>query len=131
MFGLPPDQNMRRREFITLVGGAAATWPLSARAQQSERVRRIGMLYSLAEDDSELVVRRAAFEQALRKLGWTNGGNIRIGYRWAQNDPELIRKFVAELVASGARCYLGLWQRCRRSNGAGDRRYSHRIPAGY
>ena len=101
MFGLPPDQNMRRREFITLVGGAAATWPLSARAQQSERVRRIAMLSSLAEDDSESLVRREAFEQALRKLGWTNGGNIRIGYRWAQNDPELIRKFVAELVASG------------------------------
>jgi len=92
---------MRRREFISLLGGAAATWPLPAGAQQSERVRRIGMLYSLAENDSESVVRRAAFEQALRKLGWTNGGNIRIGYRWAQNDPELIRKFVAELVSSG------------------------------
>jgi putative ABC transport system substrate-binding protein len=90
---------MRRREFISLLGGAAATWPLTAGAQQSERVRRIGMLYSLAENDSESVVRRAAFEQALKKLGWTNGGNIRIGYRWAQNDPELIRKFVAELVA--------------------------------
>ena len=92
---------MRRREFITLIGGAAATWPLTAAAQQSERVRRIGMLYSLAEDDFELLVRREAFEQALGKLGWTNGANIRIGYRWAQNDPELIRKFVAELVASG------------------------------
>jgi putative ABC transport system substrate-binding protein len=64
---------MRRREFISLLGGAAATWPLTAGAQQSERVRRIGMLYSLAENDSESVVRRAAFEQALKKLGWTNG----------------------------------------------------------
>jgi putative tryptophan/tyrosine transport system substrate-binding protein len=90
---------MRRREFITLIGGAAARWPLSARAQQSERVRRIGMLYSLAEDDSESVGRRAAFEQALKKLGWTNGGNLRIDYRWARNDPELIGKFVAELIA--------------------------------
>ena len=91
---------MQRREFITLIGGAAAAWPLAARAQQPERVRRIGALYSLAEDDPESVVRRAAFEQALRGLGWINGGNLRIDYRWARGDPELIRKFVAELVAS-------------------------------
>jgi len=62
-------------------------------------VRRIGVLYSLAEDDPESTVRRVAFEQALKDLGWTNGSNLRIGYRWAQNDPELIRKFVAELIA--------------------------------
>ena len=91
---------MQRREFITLIGGAAAAWPLAARAQQPERVRRIGALYSLAEDDPESVVRRAAFEQALRGLGWINGGNLRIDYRWARGDPELNRKFVAELVAS-------------------------------
>jgi len=91
---------MRRREFVTLLGSAAALWPLAARAQQSERVRRIGVLYSLAEDDSESVVRRAAFEQALKGLGWINGGNLRIDYRWAGGDAELIRKFVAELVAS-------------------------------
>ena len=90
---------MRRRDFITLLGGAAVAWPLAARAQQPERVRRIGIIYSLAEDDPESVTRRAAFEQGLKELGWTNGGNIQIDYRWAQNDPELIRKFVAELVA--------------------------------
>jgi putative ABC transport system substrate-binding protein len=90
---------MQRREFITLVGGAAAAWPLASRAQQPERVRRVGVLYSLAEDDPESVMRRAAFEQAIKELGWTPGGNLRIDYRWARNDPELIRKFVAELVA--------------------------------
>ena len=90
---------MRRREFLTLFSGAAAV-PLAARAQQPERVRRIGVLYSLAEDDPELVVRRAAFEQALKGLGWINGDNLRIDYRWARGDPELIRKFVADLVAS-------------------------------
>jgi putative ABC transport system substrate-binding protein len=91
---------MQRREFITLIGGAAAAWPLAARAQQPERVRRIGALFSLAEDDPESVVRRAVFEQALKGLGWINGGNLRIDYRWARGDPELIRKFVVELVAS-------------------------------
>src|SRR5436305_1185205 len=90
---------MLRREFMTLVTGAAAAWPLAARAQQPERVRRIGVLYSLAEDDPESVVRRAALEKGLKELGWINGGNIRIDYRWAENDPELIRKFAAELIA--------------------------------
>jgi ABC-type uncharacterized transport system substrate-binding protein len=91
---------MKRREFMTLLGGAAATWPLMAQAQQADRVRRIGVLYSLAEDDPESVVRRAALEQALKGLGWINGGNLRIDYRWAGGAPELIRKFVTELVAS-------------------------------
>ena len=90
---------MRRREFITLLGGAAATWPLVARAQQPERVRRVAVLFSLAKDDPEVVVRRAAFEQALKGLGWINGSNLRIDYRWAEGEG-LIRKFVAELVAS-------------------------------
>jgi len=91
---------MKRREFITLLGSAAAVWPLAGRAQQPERARRMGVLFSLAEDDTESVARRAAFEQALKGLGWINGGNLRIDYRWAGGDAELIRKFVAELVAS-------------------------------
>jgi putative tryptophan/tyrosine transport system substrate-binding protein len=91
---------MTRREFITLLGSLAAGWPLAARAQQPERVRRIGVLFSLAEDDVESVTRRAAFEQALKALGWIHGSNLRIDYRWAAGDAELIRKFVAELVAS-------------------------------
>ena len=90
---------MQRRSFITLIGAAAATVGFAARAQQPDRVRRIGVLYSLAESDPESTARRAAFEQALKELGWTDGGNLRIDYRWAANDPELIRKFAAELVA--------------------------------
>jgi putative tryptophan/tyrosine transport system substrate-binding protein len=90
---------MQRREFIMLMGGAAAAWPLAARGQQPERARRIGALYSLTEDDPESAARRAAFEQAIKELGWTSGGNLRIDYRWSGNDPELIRKFTAELIA--------------------------------
>src|SRR5260370_15218119 len=90
---------MRRRDFVTLLGGTAIAWPLAARAQQPGRVRSIGALFSLAEDDPESVARRAAVEQALKELGWIKGGNLRIDYRWAETDPELIRKFVAELVA--------------------------------
>jgi putative ABC transport system substrate-binding protein len=82
----PWEAGVTRRGFIRLLGTAAA-WPIVARAQQSERVRRIGVLYSLAEDDPESVTRRAAFEQAIKELGWINGGNLRIDYRWAQNDP--------------------------------------------
>src|SRR6266404_5425661 len=71
---------MRRREFMTLVGGAAA-WPLAARAQQSERKRRVGVLMGLAADDAEAQDRIAAFEQGLQQSGWTNGRNLQIDYR--------------------------------------------------
>src|SRR3954470_849550 len=91
---------MQRRAFMTLLGGAAVAWPLTAHAQQAERGRRVGVLFSLTEDDPESVVRRAAFEQALKELGWTSGRNVRIDYRWAGSDLGLIPKFVAELVAS-------------------------------
>src|SRR5262245_50032455 len=77
---------MQRRRFITLLGSAAAIWPLTARAQQTERVRRIGALSALAEDDPESLARRPAFEQALRALGWTNGSNLRVDYRWGADD---------------------------------------------
>jgi putative tryptophan/tyrosine transport system substrate-binding protein len=90
--------DMRRREFITLLGGAAAAWPLAARAQQSERMRRVGVLSVLAEDDPESVARRAVFEQALQPLGWTAGRNLRIDYRWSGSDPARIQRFAAELV---------------------------------
>src|SRR5215510_11198361 len=74
---------MRRRDFITLVGGAAAAWPLAARAQQGERMRRIGMLLPAAADDPEFQIRLAAFHQGLALLGWTIGRNVRIDTRWA------------------------------------------------
>jgi putative ABC transport system substrate-binding protein len=81
------------------VVGAAAAWPLAARAQQSERVRRIGVLTNLAADDPEGQVRNTAFAQALAQLGWTVGQNLRIEHRWAAGDAERIRKYAAELVA--------------------------------
>ena len=89
---------MTRRQLITLLGGAAATWPLAARAQQAERVRRIGVLMSLAEDDPEDRQRRAAFQQALRQLGWIEGGNLRIDYRWYGGDLAPARALAKELV---------------------------------
>jgi putative ABC transport system substrate-binding protein len=89
---------MQRRQFIALLGGAA-TWPLAARAQQDQRVRRLGVLSALAEDDPESVARRPAFEQALKVLNWTNGNNLRIDYRWAASDTERIRKLAAEIIA--------------------------------
>jgi putative ABC transport system substrate-binding protein len=89
---------MKRRAFITLLGGAAV-WPLAARAQQAQRMRRIGVLMNLAADDAQSMARIAAFLQGLQQLGWTDGQNVAIEYRWGAGDPERIRKFAAELVA--------------------------------
>jgi putative ABC transport system substrate-binding protein len=89
-----------RREFITLLGGGAATgWPLAARAQRPEKMRRIGLLYTFASDDPEGQARNAAFLQALQPLGWTVGRNLRIDYRWGAGDAASTRKNAAELVA--------------------------------
>src|SRR5262249_30404770 len=89
---------MKRREFITLLGGAAA-WPLAARAQQPERVRRIGVLMNLAADGPEGEARIVAFVQGLQELGWTDGRNVRIDIRWAAGDAERFRRYAAEVVA--------------------------------
>jgi putative ABC transport system substrate-binding protein len=89
---------LKRRQFITLLGGAAG-WPLAAPAQQSERVRRIGVLMNLASDDAEGQARLAAFHQGLQQLGWTVGRNVQIDYRWGAGNADYIRKFAAELVA--------------------------------
>jgi putative ABC transport system substrate-binding protein len=88
---------MKRREVLTLLGGAA--WPLAARAQQSERVRRIGMLLPFIAGDAEAEARKPVFEQALRQLGWTVGANLSIDYRMSGGDPASIRRQAAELVA--------------------------------
>ena len=90
---------MNRREFITLLGSAAAAWPLAARAQQKERVRRIGVLNTFAAEDPEGQARIGAFLQGLQEWGWAVGRNVRIEYRWAAGDAERIRKYAAELVA--------------------------------
>ena len=90
----------RRREFITLLGGAAA-WPLAARGQQPQRMRRVGVFMNLASDDPEAQSRNAAFLQGLQELGWSVGRNVRIDYRWGANnfDADRVRKEVEELLA--------------------------------
>jgi putative ABC transport system substrate-binding protein len=90
---------MRRRDLIALLGGAAATWPFAARAQQGEPIRRIGVLMSLAAYDPQGQARITAFLQALQQLGWTDGRNLQIDTRWAAGNAEDIRKYAAELAA--------------------------------
>jgi putative ABC transport system substrate-binding protein len=89
---------MKRREFVSLLGGAAA-WPLSARAQQGERTRRVGVLLGLVANDPEGQARLATFQQALQQLGWIEGRNLRIDIRWGGGNTDDVRKYAAELVA--------------------------------
>jgi putative tryptophan/tyrosine transport system substrate-binding protein len=93
--------DMRRRQFVTLLGGAAAAWPLAARAQQPARMRRIGVLTNLAADDLEGEARAAAFQRGLQELGWTVDLNVRIDHRWAAGDADRLRRYAAELIALG------------------------------
>jgi len=88
---------VKRREFLTLLGGAAA-WPLAARAQQPERMRRIGVLMNVEADEPVGQPRIAAFVEGLQQLGWTDGRNVRIDTRWPGGDPDRVRKYAAELV---------------------------------
>jgi putative ABC transport system substrate-binding protein len=90
---------MRRREFITLLGGAAVAWPRAAYAQQADRMRRVGVLLNRVADDPEEQARLAVFLQPLQELGWTDGRNVRIDYRWAAADANRSRTYAAELVA--------------------------------
>jgi putative tryptophan/tyrosine transport system substrate-binding protein len=91
---------VKRRDFITLLGGAAAAWPVAVRAQQAERMRRIGVLMGYAESDSDARAWYAAFREALQKLGWTGSLNIQVDTRWATpDDAETMRRFAMELVA--------------------------------
>jgi putative ABC transport system substrate-binding protein len=90
---------MRRREFITLLGGAAAAWPLTARAQQTQRTRRVGVLINLTTDDPLSPERIATFAQGLQEAGWTVGRNVQIDYRWTGGDADKARRLAAELVA--------------------------------
>jgi hypothetical protein len=109
---------MKRRKFITLLGGAAAAWPFAARAQQAERVRRIGVLMSTTADDPVGQARRAAFLQGLQQSGWTEDRNVRIDYRWAAAGPDRFRTYAAELVALAPDVILATgaqaWRPCYR-----------------
>jgi ABC-type uncharacterized transport system substrate-binding protein len=90
---------VKRRQFITLLGGAAAAWPLAARAQQGERARRIGVLMGVAEGDPDAEVRLQIFRDTLRTMGWTDGHNVQFIYRWAAADAERRRTYAVEMVS--------------------------------
>jgi putative ABC transport system substrate-binding protein len=90
---------MRRRQFIALLGGAAATWPVAARAQQRERLRRVAILLGTARDVPGAQDRDTAFFEAFEQLGWTNGRNVQIVVRWAEGDDVKARKYADELIA--------------------------------
>src|SRR5215467_11350453 len=90
---------MQRREFIKVIAGSAAAWPIIAHAQQPEQMRRIGILMNRSESDSEGLARLAAFKQAFEQLGWKEGRNIRIEMRWGDDKLDLERKYAGELVA--------------------------------
>ena len=92
---------MRRREFITLLGGAAAGWPLAAQAQQAERVRRVGVLMLTSSDEPESQTNIAAFLQGLQEAGWAVGRNLRIDYRWSGNDRTRLNQHATELISLG------------------------------
>src|SRR6516225_2044195 len=113
---------IRRREFITLLGGAAAAWPLAARAQQSERMRSIGVLLPAAADDPVWQTRFGAFLQGLGQSGWTIGHNVRIDTHWATTNSTEIRRHAAELAALAPDVVLaygtsimGLWRQATRT----------------
>jgi putative ABC transport system substrate-binding protein len=91
---------MRRREFITLLGGAAAVWPLAARAQQTDRIRRVAFLHALAENDPEVQARIAVFRQGLAALGWTENRNVQIEHRFSGGDLSRMKAYTVELASS-------------------------------
>jgi ABC-type uncharacterized transport system substrate-binding protein len=92
---------MRRREFITLLGGTAAAWPMAAHAQQIERMRHVAMIMNQVAGDARGNASASVFEQALQKLGWMSGRNVKFEYRWAGGNTAKIRQYAAELVALG------------------------------
>src|SRR4051794_9117230 len=96
---------MKRREFVGLIGGAAA-WSIKARAQQPERMRRIGVLMSTSPEDAEGQARLAAFLQGLQSLGWADGRNVRIEIRWAAGNLVETRRHATELLAQGVEAFL-------------------------
>jgi ABC-type uncharacterized transport system substrate-binding protein len=98
---------MKRREFIAVLGGAAAAWPLAVRAQQGERMRKIGVLHNFAADDPLGQARNGVFLQGLQQAGWTIGRNVQIETRWAAGDADRLRTYAADLVALAPDVILG------------------------
>jgi hypothetical protein len=122
--------DLRRRQFITLLGGAAVAWPLAARAQQPERMRRIGVLNNIAADDPDAPVRVAALAQGLQELGWTIGRSLRIEYRWSAGDADRIRRYAAGISSSVTGPHDRV-RRCARGRCATGGPYcANRIPFG-
>ncbi len=97
---------LRRREFITLLGGAAAAWPLAARAEQGQRVRRVGLLENRAESDADTLI--TAFRQRLHELGWRDGLNVRVEVRWSGGNADRLSALAAELVALKSDVLFGI-----------------------
>ena len=98
---------LRRREFISLLGGAAAAWPLAAHAQPADRMRRIGVLLQVGENDAEVQARLKVFRDALQELGWTDGRNVRFDYRWTAGKADRAREFARELAKVGPEVIVG------------------------
>ena len=121
---------MRRREFITLLGGAAA-WPLTVRAQQAARIRRVGLLMNFSENDLEAQRLLTALREGLAQLGWADGRNLRIDYRWASGDIGRIRTFSKRAGGVVARHHRRLWNSRRRSTTARDPLHPHPVPVGH
>src|SRR5262245_3311600 len=121
MMSSASGEAMKRREVITVLGGAAAAWPFVARAPQNEGLRRIGVLMSVAADDEEGKARFGAFQQGLQQLGWVEGRNVRIDIRWpgAANADD-IRKYATELATLAPDANPGHWQLDRGSVATGD-----------
>ena len=118
---------MRRREFITLLGGAAAAWPLAARAQQGERMRRIGVLMTRPRTIRNFKPASRRSVQALQELGWTVGRNVRIDTRWGAGDVDDIRRHAAELVALAPDVILAAWHHDGGAVAAGNPHRADRV----
>ena len=118
---------MTRRDLIALLGSTAAAWPLAARAQQRERMRRIGVLMPAAADDAAFQPRIRGFLQVLQQLGWSDGRNVRIDSRWAGADADRIRRYAAELAALAPDVISDQWQRGCGAVATGDSHRADRV----